>query len=218
MYDFKSHADLGSWAGEGSDTWGWTSGDGTRLMDNALTYETCTDRFVLLTIGREFIAISQADGTAFCEINSRGKLIYLGRLPQQSVTSIWHDIKSYKNYIVVGSEAEGHGIQIFDMTKLLDIHPSSPKNFSTSDVTGWYNELPVGSSHNHVAHEEKDYIVAVGAMPRDSSCRGGLIFIDMRNISSPTSSGCAAQDGYVHDAQCVTYKGPDERYEGRDIW
>lgn len=70
MYDFKSHADLGSWAGEGSDTWGWVGPN-----------------------GREFIAIGQADGTAFCEITKRGKLVYLGRLPQQSVTSIWHDIK-----------------------------------------------------------------------------------------------------------------------------
>lgn len=70
LYDFKSHADLGSWAGEGSDTWGWVADD-----------------------GREFIAIGQADGTAFAEIDKRGKLIYLGRLPQQSVASIWHDIK-----------------------------------------------------------------------------------------------------------------------------
>lgn len=40
MYDFMSHADLGSWAGEGSDTWGWVGPN-----------------------GREFIAIGQADGT-----------------------------------------------------------------------------------------------------------------------------------------------------------
>ena len=40
MYDFLSHADLGSWAGEGSDTWGWVSDE-----------------------GREFVAIGQADGT-----------------------------------------------------------------------------------------------------------------------------------------------------------
>jgi choice-of-anchor B domain-containing protein len=142
----------------------------------------------------------------------------LGRLPQQSVTSIWHDIKGYKNYIVVGSEAEGHGIQVFDMMKLVDIDPAQPKNFSTtSDLTGWYGGLPIGASHNLVAHEEKDYVVAVGSQPRNSTCRSGLIFIDMTDPSNPTSPGCAAQDGYVHDAQCVTYKGPDKRFEGRDV-
>lgn len=134
------------------------------------------------------------------------------------MTSIWHDIKGYKNYIVVGSEAEGHGVQVFDMMKLLEVNPSQPKNFSTtSDLTGWFNGLPVGSSHNLVAHEEKDYVVAVGSQPRNDTCRSGLIFIDMTDPANPTSPGCAAQDGYVHDAQCVTYRGPDKNYEGRDI-
>lgn len=30
-------------------------------------------------------------------------------------------------------------------------------------------------------------------------------------------TGCAAGDGYVHDAQCLVYRGPDARYQGRDI-
>lgn len=66
LYDFLNHADLGSVEGEGSSSWGWTSSD-----------------------NREFGAIGQADGTAFVEITKDGKMQYLGRLPQQSVTSIW---------------------------------------------------------------------------------------------------------------------------------
>lgn len=46
------------------------------------------------------------------------KLIYLGRLPQYSTTSRWREIRSYKNYVVIGSEASRHGVQIFDMTKV----------------------------------------------------------------------------------------------------
>lgn len=46
------------------------------------------------------------------------KLIYLGRLPQYSTTSRWREIRSYKNYMVIGSEASRHGVQIFDMTKV----------------------------------------------------------------------------------------------------
>lgn len=44
-----------------------------------------------------------------------------------------------------------------------------------------------------------------------------MIFIDLTDPSNPTSPGCAGQDGYVHDAQCVVYHGPDTRYEGKDI-
>lgn len=46
------------------------------------------------------------------------KLVYLGRLPQYSTTSRWREIRSYKNYMVIGSEASRHGVQIFDMTKV----------------------------------------------------------------------------------------------------
>lgn len=196
LYDFKSHADMGSFVGEGSSSWGWTEPSS----------------------GREFVAIGQADGTAFLEISPAGRLIYLGRLPQQSVFSIWREIRSYKNYMLIGSEAVGHGIQIFDMTKLLSIDPAQPRNFSTTtDLTGLFNDLPVGRSHNVVVNEELDYAVAVGAQPRNSTCRAGLIFIDLSDPSKPTSPGCAGQDGYVHDAHCLVYHGPDSRYEGRDI-
>jgi choice-of-anchor B domain-containing protein len=195
MYSFKPHADLGSVAGEGSSSWGWTSDD-----------------------GREFVAIGQADGTAFAEISPAGELIYLGRLPQQSVFSIWREIRGYKNYMVIGSEAVGHNVQIFDMTKLLEPDPAAPKNFSTAtDLTGLFTQLPIGRTHNVVINEELNYGVAVGAQPRNGSCAAGLIYFDLTDPANPTSSGCAGQDGYVHDAQCLIYRGPDEKYYGRDI-
>ena len=89
---------MGSKTGQGSSSWGWTSPQ-----------------------GREFIAIGQADGAAFAEITKDGKLSYLGRLPQYSVPAIWREIRGYKNFMAIGSEAEKHGIQIFDMTKVGDI-------------------------------------------------------------------------------------------------
>lgn len=194
-YDFRSHADLGSATGEGSSSWGWTSSD-----------------------GREFVAIGQADGTAFAEINKAGELVYLGRLPTNSVNSIWREIRGYKNYMIIGSEAEQHFVQIFDMTKLLEINPAKPVVFDkTKDLTGLFKDLPVGRTHNVVVNEEKDYAVAVGAVPRPSGCRAGLIFIDLEDVSKPTTPGCEGRDGYVHDAQCLVYRGPDEEFVGRDI-
>lgn len=106
LLDFKSHADLGSFGGEGSSSWGWVSDD-----------------------GREFAAIGQADGTAFCEISPEGKLIYLGRLPQQSYFSVWREIRTYKNYVIIGSEAVDHGVQIFDLTKVDSFPPTNVFGF-----------------------------------------------------------------------------------------
>ncbi|KAK8105470.1 hypothetical protein PG999_008829 [Apiospora kogelbergensis] len=197
FYDFKSHADLGSAMGQGSSSWGWTSPE-----------------------GREFVAVAQADGAAFAEITKAGKLVYLGRLPQYTTAkpSIWRELRGYKNYIVIGSEAIDHGVQIFDMSKLVSIDASSPVTFTNDkDLTGYWNGLPVGRTHNIVINEEKSYAVAVGAQPRTSACGSGLIFIDLSDPSKPFSPGCAPGDGYVHDAQCIVYRGPDEKYNGRDI-
>ena len=68
--------------------------------------------------GRELLAIGQSDGTAFAEITNEGKLVYLGRLPQYSEPSQWREIRGYKNYMIIGSEAEKHNIQTFDMTRV----------------------------------------------------------------------------------------------------
>ena len=195
LYSFKSHAELGSSNSSGSSSWGWTSVD-----------------------GREFVAIGQGDGTAFAQITSDGELVYLGRLPQHSFISRWREIRSLGEYMLIGSEAIDHGIQIFDMKKLLDLDPANPVNFSiTSDIVGRFSALPLGRSHNVVVNNELNYAVAVGAQPRNDSCAAGLIYIDMTDPANPTSPGCAGQDGYVHDAECLVYRGPDTRYTNRDI-
>ena len=60
-------------------------------------------------------------------------------------------MKGYRNYMVIGSESVDHGVQFFDMKKLLSLNPASPKNFSTkTDLAGWFNDLPAGRSHNVV--------------------------------------------------------------------
>jgi choice-of-anchor B domain-containing protein len=165
------------------------------------------------------VAIGQYQGTAFVEIGEDGKMTYLGRLPQYSAPSQWREIRTYKHYIVVGSEALDHGIQIFDLKKLLDIDPENPVIFTQDDLTAWTRELlPLGRAHNVVVNEELGYFAAVGAQPRgDPICDSGLNFFDLSDPSNPVSLGCAKGDGYVHDAQCLVYHGPDKRYEGRDI-
>ncbi|KAL8672788.1 MAG: hypothetical protein Q9168_002782 [Polycauliona sp. 1 TL-2023] len=191
MLSFLSHSQMGSSTKEGNDIWGWTSPD-----------------------GREFGAVGQTDGTAFVEIAKGGALKYLGRLPTQTDSSIWRDMKVVNGYVYIGSEAANHGLQVFDMRKLLSIK-GAPKTFNTgSDLTAWYRGF--GSSHNIVAHEEKNMVYAVGTS-RSSSCKGGLFMLDVRNPANPTSPGCVSQDGYVHDAQCVIYNGPDTQYLGKEI-
>jgi hypothetical protein len=86
-----------------------------------------------------------------------------------------------------------------------------------TDLTGYYGNLPDGRAHNVVTTPDTDFAYVVGARPRNSTCRSGLIFLDLSDPSNPTSPGCAAGDGYVHDAQCLIYKGPHTKYNGHEI-
>lgn len=155
-------------------------------------------------------------------------MVYLGRLPQyDDIGSNWREIRILRDYAVIGSEAIKHGVVIFDMKKLLDLDPENPVNFTKEDITGHWDELPVGRTHNIVVNQELNYAIACGSVagnetirvrdPAAMPCRGGMIFLDMSDPANPTSPGCAAGDGYVHDAECLVYRGPDTRYEGRDI-
>ncbi|KAJ7461135.1 hypothetical protein FB451DRAFT_1341285 [Mycena latifolia] len=194
LYSFTPHADIGSTVKVGNDIWGWAhTSDG---------------------VTREFGLVGQLDGTAFVEVLSSGQIAYLGRLPTQTEVSIWRDIKVIGTHAYIGSEAPGHGIQVFDLLKLLDKSlVDSPKEFSIeTDLTSHYDGLPEGSSHNVVSHADKNLIVAVGATPRT-----GAHFVDVSDPANPQTVGCAGEDGYVHDAQCLTYYGPDAKYNGSDV-
>lgn len=148
-------------------------------------------------------------GTAFVEVLSNGDVKYLGRLPTQTVPSIWRDVKVIDGYAYIGSEAKDHGLQIFDLRKLLKLR--EPKEFSLEDQTAVFTGF--GSSHNIVANEKTKMIYAVGT----KFCSGGLYMVDVSNPAKPVDKGCAAMDGYSHDAQCVVYRGPDREYRGREI-
>lgn len=174
---------------EVNDIWGWTHA----------------------ASGREFALIGQYDATGFIEVTDPNNPVFLGRLPTHTSSSSWRDLKTYNDHAFIVSEAGNHGVQVFDLTQLLTV--SSPTTFSN---TAHYNGI--GSAHNIVINESTGFAYAVGSRGgSQSGCNGGLHMIDINNPTSPTFAGCYSSDGYTHDAQCVTYNGPDAAYVGREI-
>lgn len=147
-------------------------------------------------------------------MKSDGSLVYMGRLPTQTKSSTWRDIKVIGNYAYIGSEAADHGLQIFDLRKLEKADPADPVTFPLSSLTAHFTGF--GSSHNIVANEATQTIFAVGTQ-RSLRCRGGLWMVDVSNPARPQDAGCVSEDGYVHDAQCVIYRGPMQAYRGREV-
>lgn len=172
-------------AGSGNDSWGWTDP----------------------STGKEYALMGLNNGTAFVDISTPNTPVYLGKLPTQTVNSGWRDIKVYNNYAFVVSEAENHGMQVFDLTRLRDV-PDAPATFTADAV---YDEF--GNAHNLVINEDSGYAYAVGTQ----TFNGGPHFINIQDPMNPTPEGGYAMDSYSHDAQVVTYFGPDSDYQGREI-
>ena len=185
--DLLSRISLGTFGSDrGNDSCGWTD-----PLD-----------------GKEYALMGLGNGTAFVDITDPVNPVYLGKLPTHTDPSSWRDIKVYNDHAFIVSEAGGHGMQVFDLTRLRSVS-NAPETF-TEDAH--YNGF--GNAHNIVINEETGYAYAVGT----GSFNGGPHFVNIQDPINPVGEGGFSNDYYCHDAQVVIYDGPDSDYTGREIF
>lgn len=171
-----------------NDIWGWTDSQ----------------------TGSEYAIIGRVFGTSFVDISDPANPVYLGELVTHGAFgSSWRDIKVYKDHAFIVSEANQHGMQVFDLTQLRGL--TAPVTFSE---TAHYNGN--ASAHNIVINEASGFAYIVGAAGKNS-CNGGLHMVDINDPVNPQFAGCFSSDDYTHDAQCVIYNGPDFEHQGKEI-
>ncbi|HEU4699371.1 MAG TPA: choice-of-anchor B family protein [Gemmatimonadales bacterium] len=171
--------------------------------------------------GREYAIIGRVDGTSFVDISDPLHPRYLGDLPKTAKANpaIWRDIKVYKDHAFIVSDGAGeHGMQVIDLKKVAAAK-GAPVTF-TEDAH--YDKIH--SAHNIVIDTVTGFAFAVGSSSGGETCGGGLHMIDIRDPLHPKFAGCFADPatgragtGYIHDAQCVVYHGPDAKFQGREI-
>ena len=185
----------GAWV---NDVWGWTDPQ----------------------TGRDYALVARRDGASFVDVTDPSAPRLIGNLPRTegSPPSVWRDIKVYSNHAYIVADGAGaHGMQVFDLTRLRNV-TDAPAQFEP-DAT--YHEMY--SAHNVVADTSSGFLYVVGANSGGETCGGGLHMVDAREPKQPVFMGCyndrsgSNDTGYTHDAQCVTYRGPDEEYRGRQI-
>ena len=159
--------------------------------------------------GTEYALFGTRERTSFIDISNPTMPRIVGFLPSETTASTWRDIKVYNNYAFIVSEAGGHGMQVFDLTQLRDADPNQTITYTASAV---YTEF--GNAHNIVINEGQPFAYAVGTQ----TFSGGPHVIDISDPLNPTFAGGFADQGYTHDAQVVTYNGPDTDYTGREIY
>ena len=182
-----------------NDVWGWTDPE----------------------TGKEYALVGHLEAAAFVDISDPYNPVYLGELPRTegSSGSVWRDIKVYKDHAFIVSDGAGqHGMQVFDLTQLRDVENPPVTFVETAHYDG------IASAHNIVINEETGFAFSVGSSSGGETCGGGLHMIDIREPTQPTFAGCFADTetgrqstGYSHDAQCVTYNGPDVEHQGKEI-
>jgi len=198
--DMLSHLTLGDLGlSFVNDIWGWTDP----------------------VTGVEYALVGRVDGTAFVDISDPNNPVYVGNLARtaESPGSTWRDIKVYDNHAFIVADGAGdHGMQVFDLGRLREAS-NMPVEF-TEDAH--YDKI--ASAHNIVINEEAGFAFAVGASSGGETCGGGLHIIKIQDPQNPTFAGCfadpqtgRASTGYSHDAQCVTYNGPDADYVGHQV-
>ncbi len=196
-YDLLSHVPISILANtsgnpEGSDVWGWT--------------DTST--------GKEYAIAAMTNSTAFVDISDPVNPIFLGRLDTENGnTSFWRDVKIYNNHAFIVADNVGfHGMQVFDLTRLrgLTSPPIDPEFSFIADSV--FNG--VGSCHNIVINEQTAVAYLVGC----NTFSGGIHFVDISNPKNPIDAGGYSAEGYTHDAQVLTYNGPDTDYTGKEIY
>lgn len=172
----------------GNDSWGWTDPQD----------------------GKEYALVGLSSHTAFVDMSDPDNLKLVGILPTATVNSAWRDIKVYQNHAFIVSEANNHGMQVFDLTRLRDVGNTPIEFDSDAHFTAF------GKAHNIVINQESGYAYIVGAEV-NGPFQGGAIFVNIQNPTNPVSEGGLGEGGYSHDAQVVTYDGPDTDYSGKEI-
>ena len=186
LWAFMPKADFGDPSGL-NDIWGWTD----------------------QVSGREFAIVCTRSGTAFVEVTAADAPVWLGTLPSNiEGNNTWRDAKVIGNFAFIGSEFGDHGMQVFDLTKLVDPALEAPVEFEHDALYDGF-----GKSHNIVANPATNHVFGVGT----NTAGGGFHVVNVVDPLNPQIIGTYAESGYTHDAQVVIYNGPDTQYFGKEI-
>lgn len=135
--------------------------------------------------GREYAIYGWYEGTSFVDITDENNIREVVFLPGRY--SGWREMKVYKNYLYIVSEADSSGIQIVDLTRLPN----------TVDFVNTY--LFDGFRRAHTISQNGKYLYINGGNYRE----GGIVVLDVgADPERPLKLGEWEGD-YVHDCRVV---------------
>lgn len=163
------------------------------------------------TTSREYAVIARSDGVAFVDVTEPEHPRTIGFLGASFGSSDVRDVEVYRDHAyVVADDSPGHGVQIFDLTRLRGIDTYT--EFTEDD-----RYIDIGMARNIAVNAEAGFAFVVGATGSGIPCGGGLHILDLSNPAQPAFAGCFDGTGFIHDVRCIVYTGPDAQYAGREV-
>ena len=171
--------------------------------------------------GHEYAIMGASNGTAFVDVTNPFNPIYVANLPKYagSADTEWAQPKVYGNYAYIGVDRTSHPLQFVNLTQL--------RNYAGTTMTlgaGTYAGVGAGSLNVHQIHTmainpQSGFLYLAGTNPQGTTSNPavGLHIVDVRNPTTPTFAGFFKGDDYTHEAQVVTYTGPDLAYRGHEV-
>jgi hypothetical protein len=161
-----------------SDIWGWTDSGEDGEPGTGDRYE-----------GDEYVIMGKTNGVAFFRVTDPTAPEYLGELPNPGVVhAVWHDIKVFEDHAFIVSESEGHGMTVFDLTRLRDVDDVRGQE----GVEPWTSDAQyrlTSAAHNLEINEEigMAYILGGNAgLVAPDHCLSGLHMVDINDPKNPT--------------------------------
>lgn len=185
-----------------SDIWGWTSPN----------------------TGDEYAIVGTSSGTAFVRITDPTQPEFLGMIPTtnpDTLRNFWWDIKTFDNHAYITTEVNNAGVAIFELARLdsMDlVTPGTPE--ATLEADARYTAGGYIRAHNISINEDTGFAYLTGVSKDPNVDPGfiddGVVILDLSNPLAPEEVGqILGIDS--HDAQVVSYIGPDSAYSGREI-
>ena len=182
-----------------SDIWGWTS-----------------------PAGEEYAIVGTSSGVAFVRVTDPADPEFLGLVPTtnpDTLRNFWWDIKTFNNHAYWTTEVNDAGVAIFELTKL-DGMPAVPSS-ALLQADARYDGGGYIRAHNISINEDTGFAYLTGVSKDPAIDPGftddGVVILDLNGDPlAPVEVGqIIGIDS--HDAQIVSYTGPDGDYAGREI-
>lgn len=162
---------------------------------------------------REYALMGRSNGLAVVDISNPRAPKYVANIPSAGSNTSWREPKVYQNTVYIGVDGGTHRLQYADLTQVRN-YAGTTLTLSSATFGGTFNGSIPTNIHSLQINKDSGYLYLSGTNVNS----GAPVMVNVNNPGTPVAAGAVTNlDGYSHESQVVTYRGPDPAYQGREV-